>query len=84
MLCILSFGGMDYSYVHDPFCQQRQDNLEPGGFYLDRHLESKHLPLAGTKYGREEVDLLWGKLSSIAEIEEEGTNASGELSDLVV
>lgn len=47
-------------------CLQDGDKLEPGGFYLDRHPQAKHLPLAGTKYGSADVDRLWAALEGMA------------------
>ncbi|MEW5304088.1 MAG: hypothetical protein WDW36_006722 [Sanguina aurantia] len=37
---------------------QSPDKLEPGAFYLDRAPQTKHLPLGGTQYSKEEVDTL--------------------------
>lgn len=50
-----------------PACSaQDLDKLQPGGFYLDRHLQPKHLPLAGTKYSAADVDRLWEVLEKLA------------------
>ena len=42
------------------------DHLEAGGFYLDRATQSKHLPLAGTGYTREDAETLMKKLETLA------------------
>lgn len=47
-------------------CLQDLDKLQPGGFYLDRQLQPKHLPLAGTKYSAADVDRLWEVLEKLA------------------
>lgn len=44
---------------------QEPGKLEGGGFYLDRAPQSKHLPLAGTKYSSGQVDSLWTRLSEM-------------------
>ncbi|EFJ45998.1 hypothetical protein VOLCADRAFT_82077 [Volvox carteri f. nagariensis] len=36
--------------------------LQPGGFYLDRAPQTKHLRMAGTQYGKQHVDELWAAL----------------------
>jgi dehydrogenase/reductase SDR family protein 12 len=41
-------------------------DLEPGGFYLDRTPQSKHLPFAGTSYTNEEASSLVMKLDNLA------------------
>lgn len=41
------------------------ERLTPGGFYLDRSPQSKHLPLAGTKYSKETVETLIQRLDSM-------------------
>jgi dehydrogenase/reductase SDR family protein 12 len=40
--------------------------LEPGGFYLDRAPQSKHLPLSATGYTKEEASKLMSKLDDLA------------------
>jgi dehydrogenase/reductase SDR family protein 12 len=40
--------------------------LEPGGFYLDRTPQSKHLPLAATGYSKEEAETLIKKLDVLS------------------
>eukprot|EP00887_Chlorella_sp_A99_P001207 scaffold14.g1207.t1 len=42
------------------------NKLQPGGFYLDRKLQSKHLPLAGTRYSEADVDALVKRLEDMA------------------
>ena len=39
------------------------ERLEPGGFYLDRTSQSKHLPLSGTGYTQKEAEALMSKLN---------------------
>lgn len=45
---------------------QDASQLQPGGFYLDRQPQAKHLALAGTKYGSADVDALWSALEALA------------------
>lgn len=49
-----------------PATLQDGSKLEPGAFYLDRQLQSKHLPLAGTGYSSADVDRLWAALEKLA------------------
>jgi dehydrogenase/reductase SDR family protein 12 len=44
-----------------------QSELTPGGFYLDRHVQSKHLPLAGTGYPSHAVNDLVKNLNAMLE-----------------
>ncbi|KAG2424345.1 hypothetical protein HXX76_014554 [Chlamydomonas incerta] len=39
--------------------------LQPGAFYLDRSVQPKHLPLAGTAYDKSAVDALWRALEGM-------------------
>lgn len=41
--------------------------LEPGGLYLDRAVQPKHLSLSGTAYGKQQVDELWGALEGMCQ-----------------
>eukprot|EP00898_Chlorokybus_atmophyticus_P003864 jgi/Chlat1/4479/Chrsp29S04572 len=52
-------------------CLADSAKLQPGGFYLDRQPQSKHLTLGGTHYGRKEVDRLWGRLREMGGLGEE-------------
>ena len=47
---------------------QDQEKLEPGGFYLDRKPQSKHLWGGGTQYSQQDVDSLWQKLSKLSDM----------------
>lgn len=41
------------------------DKLQPGGFYLDRAPQAKHLSWSGTQYTEQQVDTLCSKLSEM-------------------
>ena len=45
---------------------QDADNLEGGGFYLDRRPQAKHLLFGGTQYSAAQVDALWERLAALA------------------
>jgi len=49
-----------------PALLQDASKLQPGGFYLDRRPQGKHLPLGGTKYSSADVDRLWDTLEGMA------------------
>lgn len=44
---------------------QDPSKLKSGCFYLDRAVQSKHLPLAGTKYKKSDVEKLVSKLDQM-------------------
>lgn len=50
---------------------QDDPTLEPGGFYLDRRPQAKHLGLATTRYKPKDVDNLWEKLLKMSKTGEE-------------
>mmetsp|Transcript_4882 Transcript_4882/g.10484 ORF Transcript_4882/g.10484 Transcript_4882/m.10484 type:complete len:328 (-) Transcript_4882:437-1420(-) len=45
---------------------QDSSKLEPGGLYLDRTTQPKHLSWGGTKYSPADVDKLWDKLIKLS------------------
>ncbi|KAI7842490.1 hypothetical protein COHA_003844 [Chlorella ohadii] len=47
-------------------CLEDDSKLQPGGFYLDRQPQAKHLPLAGTSYSSADVDRMWTALAQLA------------------
>lgn len=52
--------------MFDACMLQDESKLQPGGFYLDRQPQAKHLPLAGTGYTSAQVDRLWAALEQLA------------------
>ncbi|KAG2452436.1 hypothetical protein HYH02_002679 [Chlamydomonas schloesseri] len=67
-----------YNFYKDSFRQVEQGadtlvwlalqdptKLQPGAFYLDRTVQPKHLPLAGTAYDTAAVDTLWRALEGM-------------------
>lgn len=55
---------------------QDQSKLKSGEFYLDRMVQSKHLPLGGTKYKEADVDKLIAKLDNMIAIAEVPSTSS--------
>lgn len=52
-------------HTHTHTRLQDASALQPGAFYLDRTPQPKHLRFAGTEYGKQQVEQLWGTLEGM-------------------
>jgi hypothetical protein len=55
---------------------EETSKLQPGAFYLDRQLQTKHLTLGGTKYSKEQPAELYAKLLDMAGLSQASSAAA--------